>query len=93
MDNNQKIFKMHCKNCKKETVGVVSRILRSKGIKLRCVDCQTEQRGWKSMKSLKEYDFEEENDKFDKEKENNQPKMEEKEIKHTDNSEIIPKIG
>ncbi len=64
-----KIFKMHCKNCKKETFGVVSRILRSKGIKLRCVVCQTEQRGWKSMKSLKEYDFEEENDKFDKEKE------------------------
>ncbi len=71
MDNNQKIFKMHCKTCKKETVGVISKIWNKKGVILCCVECHVESRGWKNFRLLQEHDFEAEENEFNKEKESN----------------------
>lgn len=62
-----KLYNMYCKHCKKETIGVISQLSRTKGAKLRCVECQNESKSYKNIQSLKLYSFEKEQEAFDKE--------------------------
>ena len=62
------LYNKYCKKCKKICVMTPFKILKHKGISLICTNCQTPT-GYFNINKLVPFDFEEESDKFDKEKE------------------------
>jgi len=47
-------YKIYCKYCKKETIGVISRLSRTRGCKVQCNICLKESKGYKNVRLLKE---------------------------------------
>ena len=73
MNENKKYINF-CKVCKRETIQIISQARRNKGCRLICLICNKESPKWHNFKLLKEYDFDLEYEKAQREldSENNQ---------------------
>ena len=62
---------------------MISRLSRAKGCKMKCCNCSREEKGWKNMRFLEEWDFEAEFARAEKEleEENAKKELEEEEVK------------
>jgi predicted SprT family Zn-dependent metalloprotease len=49
------LFDYFCKNCKEKTIHTISKVLRSRGVKIICLKCREENSKYLNLKSLQKF--------------------------------------
>lgn len=47
-------YKIHCPHCKKQTIHIVNRINRLRGVKLQCMECAKVKPNYHKLNNLKD---------------------------------------